>query len=163
MKTKKHLRTPANLRLLVILPLIAIALIVFNSCGKNKNSVASSTEIAPPPPPPPPLSADSAYVNVDNLPVFKDGDTGILNFIRDNTKYPEDAKLKGIQGRVVVRFVVEKDCSVSEVGIVEGKYPSLDAEAVRVVSTLPKFEKPALKDGEPVRVYYMIPVQFNLR
>lgn len=163
MKTEKHLKSLAKLKLFMILPVIVIALIAFNSCGKNKNSATSSTEVAPPPPPPPPLSADSVYVNVDNPPEFKDGESGILNFIKNNTKYPEDAKLKGTQGKVIIRFVVEKDCSISEVGVVEGISPSLDAEAVRVVSSLPKFEKPALKDGEPVRIHYMIPIQFNLK
>jgi len=147
----------------MILPLIAIALVAFNSCGKNKNSVSVSTELAPPPPPPPAPVADSVYVNVDALPVFKDGEPGILNFIKNNTKYPEDARLKGTQGKVIVRFVVEKDCSISEVGVVEGVSPSLDAEAVRVVSSLPKFEKPALKNGEPVRVHYMIPILYNMQ
>jgi protein TonB len=163
MKTKKYLKATANLKLLLILPLIGIALIAFYSCGKNKNAGTSSFELAPPPPPPPAPASDSVYVNVDNLPVFKGGEPGILNFIKDNTKYPEDAKKTGMHGKVIVRFVVEKDCSISQVDVIQSVSPSLDAEAIRVVSSLPKFEKPAFMAGEPVRVHYMIPILFNLK
>ena len=62
-----------------------------------------------------------------------------------------------------MKFVVEKDCSVSNVAIVKGVDPSLDSEALRVVSSLPKFEKPGIKAGEKVRVNYMLPISFALK
>jgi periplasmic protein TonB len=77
--------------------------------------------------------------------------------------YPEAAKLNNITGRVMVKMVIEKDGSVSHVEILQGVDPLLDAEAVRVVSTLPKFEKPGILKGKPVAVNYMIPITFKLQ
>lgn len=125
-------------------------------------ALGNKLEIAPPPPPPPP-SADEVFTEVDKMPVFKDGDVGLLKFIAENTRYPEEAKKNKITGKVIVRFVVEKDCSVSQVGILAGVDPLLDNEAVRVVNSLPKFDTPAIKAGNPVRVNYMIPITFTLK
>jgi protein TonB len=99
---------------------------------------------------------------VDELPVFTGGDTTLLKYIAKNTVYPEGARINKIQGKVVVRLVVEKDGSVSNVEVVKGVNPLLDAEAVRVVSSLPKFESPAKIDGAAVKVHYMIPISFAL-
>ena len=119
----------------------------------------------PPPPPPPPVEAvtDSVYVNVDEMPVFKGGDVGLLKYIADNTAYPKDAKEKNIQGKVIVRFVVEKDGTVSDVAVIKSAEPSLDAAAVKVVESLPKFETPAKIKGLPVKVHYMVPITFTLK
>jgi len=165
MKTKNQFRVPANLKLLMVLLVVATAIVAISSCGKNKNSDAL-TELLPPPPPPPPSATpgtDEVYTKVDELPVFKDGDLGIMKFIKDSIKYPKDAKENNIQGKVVVRFIVEKDGSVSNAEVIKGTNPSLDAEAVRVVSSMPKFEKPGKQAGEIVRVSYVIPITFALK
>lgn len=162
MKTKRQKNKLANFKLLIVLPVIAISILALSSCGKTRNTETTSNELAPPPHPSA-SSADEIYVNVDEMPLFMDGDSGLLKYIKDNTTYPEDAKKKNIQGRVLVKFVVEKDCSISQVEVLEGVNPVLDAEALRVVKSLPNFEKPATKTGEPVRVYYMLPIMFALK
>ena len=161
MKKRIHFRGQVNQKLLMVLPLIVILLAAFSSCGKNKSTEATLTEVPPPPPPPP--SVDPVFVQVDELPVFPDGDQSLINFIANNTLYPEQAKKNNIDGKVIVRFVVGKDCSVSNIEVLKGIDPLLDAEAIRVVGTLPKFEKPAKKDGKAVSVYYMLPITFALK
>jgi TonB family protein len=127
----------------------------------NKSEISNPEMVSPPPPPPP--TVDEIFTNVDKLPAFKDGDSGLLKFIAENTTYPDQAKKDKITGKVFVKFVVEKDCSISHVEILEGVDPLLDAEAVKVVSSLPKFETPAIKEGIPVRVNYIIPITFTLK
>ncbi|MBK7712480.1 MAG: energy transducer TonB [Bacteroidales bacterium] len=102
-------------------------------------------------------------MQVDEMPVFPGGDAAILKYIAENTVYPEAAKKNGITGKVIVRFIVEKDCSVSETTILQSVNPELDAESVRVIKTLPKFEKPAKNDGVAVRCFYMLPITFSLK
>jgi TonB family protein len=131
--------------------------ISFALSGTKPSTVTS------PPPPAEVSSTDKVYTEVDELPVFKGGDANLLKYIAENTKYPEEAKKNKITGKVIVKLVVEKDCSVSNVGILESVNALLDAEAVRVVSTLPKFETPGKKAGESVRVNYMIPITFTLK
>ena len=97
------------------------------------------------------------------MPVFKGGDAGLLQHISENTRYPENAKTKGIQGKVIVRFAVEADGSVDKISILKGVDPELDMEALRVVQTLPAFEKPGKKDGKAVPVWFMIPINFTLK
>jgi protein TonB len=160
MKTRKRING-SDFTLLIVSVLV-VALIAFSSCGKVNEPSANSEIPAPPPPPPVPADPDSVYVMVDELPVFTGGDTTLLKYIARNTVYPEGARINKIQGKVVVRLVVEKDGSVSNVEVVKGVNPLLDAEAVRVVSSLPKFESPAKKDGSAVKVHYMIPISFAL-
>jgi TonB family protein len=97
------------------------------------------------------------------MPEFPGGDAGLLEFISKNTRYPEDAKTKGITGKVIVRFAVETDGSVDKVSVLKGVNPQLDAEAFRVVSSLPKFAKPGLIKDKPVAVWYMVPINFTLK
>jgi TonB family protein len=161
MKTKKAFRFNQIIRVSVTLLFFVFAVIAFSSCGKNKSQDAIPSGLTPPPPPPVPV-ADSAYVYVDEMPVFTGGDQAILNYIGKNTVYPEDAKKKGIQGKVIVKFVVLKDGTADRFEILKSVDPSLDAEAIRVVKSLPKFEKPAILKGEPVAVYFMVPISFQL-
>lgn len=149
MKNEMNSVRPGIFKINTVIPVIAIILIALTACGKEKSAREKL--------------ADQIYVNVDEMPVFPNGDQGILNFIAENTVYPEKAKLDGITGRVIVRFVVEKDGSVTGVAIEQGVDPTLDAEALRVVSSLPKFEKPGIKGGEKVRVHYMLPITFALK
>jgi TonB family protein len=106
---------------------------------------------------------DSIYIAVDSLPVFSGGDQALLDFIASNTKYPEEAKAKNITGRVIVKFAVGKDGSVSMISVERGVDPLLDTEAIRVIGSLPRFEKPAINRGTPVSVWYMVPITFSLR
>jgi periplasmic protein TonB len=160
---KKHvMKTRKNLSITAVLAILLVSLMISFSCSESKDPGMNKSEAAPPPPPPVPDS-EQVYVNVDVLPTFTGGDTTLLKTVAKNTVYPADAKANNIQGRVVIKFVVGIDGSVSDVSVLKGVNPSLDAEAIRVVSILPKFEKPALKDGKPVAVYYMIPISFTLK
>ncbi|MBR2291827.1 MAG: TonB family protein, partial [Prevotella sp.] len=93
---------------------------------------------------------------VENMPQFPGGPQALFEFISKNIRYPEEAEAVGIQGRVLVSFVVEKDGSISEPNIVKQIDPSLDAEALRVVNSMPDWE-PGTQNGEPIRVKYTIP------
>lgn len=104
----------------------------------------------------------SAFVVVDQMPMFPGGDAELLKFIGDNTKYPEEAKAKNIQGRVIVRFIVNSEGKPEDVMILKGVDPLLDAEAIRSIRLLPSFI-PGYQGGKPVSVYYMVPVTFTLR
>lgn len=94
-------------------------------------------------------------------PQYPGGDSAIFSFISKKLKYPAEAQVKGIQGRVKVRYTVNADGSVSNVHVVQNVDPYLDAEAIRVVSLLKGF-KPATKGGKPVEVRQIVPVPFKL-
>ena len=162
MKTEKKFRAMKDLKLLVILSGIAAVIFTFSFCGKNRSSVATLTEITPPSLPLASL-ADSVFIDVDEMAQFPNGEKGLMEYVANNTNYPDEAKKKNITGKVIVRFVVGKDCLVSHVEVANGVDQLLDAEAVRVVSSLPEFEKPAKKAGEPVSVQLMIPIMFALK
>ena len=104
---------------------------------------------------------DSIYQIVDEMPQYPGGEKVMMEYVAKNVKYPQEAKDKEIQGRVFVSFVVEKDGSVSTVKVLRGIGGGCDEEAVRVVSSMPKW-KPGIKDGKPVRVSYMMPLNFKL-
>lgn len=168
MMTKKRSRALANLKILMVLPVIAAVMVFISSCNQNNKSAALPTEVAPPPPPPPPPVAQTdtsvpPFVEVDKMPVFTGGEAALLDYLAKNTKYPEAAKTKGTQGKVIVRFAVETDGVIDKVSILKGVDPELDQEAFRVVSSLPDFEKPAVKDGKDVPVWYMVPINFALK
>jgi len=161
MKTKRNFQTLSIAKTFIAFSLISFAVIVFSSCRKNKSTdPKSSNETAAPSEA---ALRDSVFLNVDVMPVFTGGDTALLSYIGKNTVYPVDAKTAGVQGKVVVRFVVERDGSISNIAVIKSVSPSIDAEAVRVVSTLPKFEKPGLIKGTPVAVHFMVPITFTLR
>jgi protein TonB len=104
-------------------------------------------------------SEDDLYINVDKRAIFPGGHIKMAAFIKENLKYPEDAD--GAHGRVIVNFVVDKDGSISDIKVVRGVHPSLDAEAVRVVKLMPKWQ-PAERGGKPVRSRFNFPVYFKL-
>ncbi len=102
------------------------------------------------------------YEVVENMPKFPDGGmSGLMKYLSANIRYPEAAHKAGTQGRVTVQFVVGKDGSIGNVGILRGVDPNLDAEAIRVISSMPKW-KPGTQKGEPVNVRYTVPVMFRL-
>ena len=101
-------------------------------------------------------------VFVEEMPTFPGGDNALLKYIASRIKYPEDAAANGIQGRVTIQFVVGPDGSVKNVSVLRSVHPSLDEEAVRVVSALPKW-KPGKQNGKTVPVIYSVPVNFNLK
>lgn len=105
---------------------------------------------------------DSLLVtNVDQMPEFPGGIDALNNFLHDNLHYPEEAKEKGVEGRVIVQFWIENDSTITHVVVVSKPNPLLDAEAVRLISSMPKW-KPATQKGKPVRCRYVVPVHFKL-
>jgi len=90
------------------------------------------------------------------------GQNGLMMFLNHNVKYPSIAEENGIQGRVICKFVVERDGSITEVKVAKSVDPSLDKEAVRVLKSMPKWI-PGMQDGKPVRVQYTVPVTFKLQ
>tara|TARA_B100001057_G_scaffold143023_1_gene142711 strand:+ start:2097 stop:2747 length:651 start_codon:yes stop_codon:yes gene_type:complete len=101
------------------------------------------------------------FMVVENMPEFPGGDLGLMKFIQKNVRYPAIAKEYNITGKVYVSFIVDKQGNVTNVKIVRGVDKNLDAEAVRVVSSLPKY-KPGKQRGKPVRVMFTIPINFTL-
>jgi len=101
------------------------------------------------------------FDEVDEMPQFPGGMPAMMQYLSSNIRYPEDARAAGAQGRVIVSFIVEKDGSISNARVAKSTYSSLDEEALRVVSAMPKFT-PGKQYGQPVRVKYSIPVSFRL-
>lgn len=102
------------------------------------------------------------FVVVEEMPMFPGGDPALLQYIAEHTQYPEVAKENNIQGRVIVRFCVTSKGGVNQVSVLKGVDPELDAEAIRVVESLPAF-KPGKQGGKPVPVWYMVPITFTLK
>jgi len=102
------------------------------------------------------------FVVVEEMPQFPGGDGELLKYIGEHTQYPDIAKENNIQGRVIVRFCVTAKGGVSQVSILKGVDPELDAEAIRVVNTLPPF-RPGKQGGKPVPVWYMVPITYTLK
>lgn len=99
---------------------------------------------------------------VEVLPEYKGGEKALMQFLGENITYPSECAENGIEGKVVVKFVVLSDGNVDFVEVVESAHPLLDAEAVRVISLLNDWI-PGKFNGEPVNVYYTLPVNFKLQ
>ena len=104
---------------------------------------------------------DMVFDVVEVMPQFPGDQIAMLKYIMENIKYPEQAMKEGIQGRVAVRFIVEKDGSISDVKPILSVHPLLNKEAVRVVESMPKWT-PGKQNGKPVRVRFNVPVMFKL-
>lgn len=110
---------------------------------------------------PEPPKKEEIFTAVEQPPQFPGGEAALLKYIADHIRYPAAAQENGIQGRVVVQFVVTKDGSIGQVKVVRGKDPDLDKEAKRVVRTLPRFV-PGKMNGNNVSVWYTLPINFKL-
>ena len=104
---------------------------------------------------------DMVFDVVEVMPQFPGGQIAMMKYIMENMKYPEQAMKERIQGRVTVRFIVEKDGSISDVKPILSVHPLLNKEAVRVVKSMPKWS-PGKHNGKPVRVRFNLPVMFKL-
>ena len=105
---------------------------------------------------------DSVYNQPEVMPEYPGGMDALMKYLSGNIKYPEQAKEKNIQGRVLVTFIVEKNGSISDVKVVKGIGNGCDEEAVRVISAMPKW-KPGMQNGKKVRVSFAIPISFKLQ
>ena len=124
-------------------------------------------EIAQPAAPAPTKTASAEVENkvfdvVEQMPSFPGGNSALMAYLNSNVKYPVVAQENGVQGRVVISFVVERDGSITDVQVVKSVDPSLDREAARVVRSMPRWN-PGKQNGQAVRVKYDVPVSFRLQ
>ena len=133
---------------------------------KDRTVEAVRSEIAvaapPPPPAPKPEVATKVFDVVEEMPSFPGGNAALMSYLNSNTKYPVVAQENGVQGRVIISFVVKRDGSISDVKVARSVDPSLDREAQRVVKSMPRWT-PGKQNGQTVRVKYTVPVVFRLQ
>lgn len=104
---------------------------------------------------------EDCFVTYYSHPEFPGGMSALMDYLKANKRYPREAKDRGIQGRIIVEFKVEEDGRLTEERVVRPIDPQLDAEAIRIVRTMPNWE-PATQKGKPIRVRFTIPVTFRL-
>lgn len=157
MMMKKQTSPWARMKALFMLPVafVAVAVISCNS-PKEKKVESTATEVAVVN-----NEEDEILPVADELPMYPGGMQEMIKFLQQEIKYPEEAMEKNIQGRVVVQFVVNKDGSICNDTVVKSIDPLLDAEAVRVIRSMPNWE-PGKQDGKPVRVRFTMPISFKL-
>jgi periplasmic protein TonB len=105
---------------------------------------------------------DMSHYDYEKLPEFPGGIDGLRHYLSKELKYPKNSTRAGIEGRVLVGFVVNKNGSISDIKIIESVFKELDEEAMRVVKKMPKWE-PGMEDGEAIRVAFHLPIQFKLQ
>lgn len=130
--------------------LISLSLFCLASAQANQTAVFNT-----------PNNDTTIYTVVDELPQFPGGDSAMVAYITNNVHYPKTEKEKGIQGKVFVGFVIEKDGAVSDVEIKRGISEECDAEAVRVVKGMPNWE-PGKQSGIVVRTAMVLPINFKI-
>tara|TARA_Y100000588_G_C14110596_1_gene862822 strand:+ start:61 stop:714 length:654 start_codon:yes stop_codon:yes gene_type:complete len=106
-------------------------------------------------------SDEDFFTIVEEMPEFPGGELALMKYITRKIKYPPIAKEYNITGKVYVSFIVDKSGSVGNVKVVRGVDKSLDAEAIRVIKTLPRY-KPGKQRGKPVKVQFTVPINFTL-
>ena len=105
---------------------------------------------------------EEIFRSVEQMPQFPGGDAALMKYLSSHIQYPAMAAENNVQGKVILQFVVEKDGRVGEVKVARSVDKDLDKEAIRVVKSLPKFT-PGRQNGQPVRVWYTLPVTFKLQ
>lgn len=168
----RHSTNPwARLRVLLMLPVVALSVIVASACKQDTNSEMNlNSQDAPP------TDVDwvdigeyeigeadtsQVFLLVEENPEFPGGTEALLEYLRSNLQYPERCKENKIQGRVLLTFVVNKDGRIVEPKVVKSVDPELDAEALRVINGMPAWT-PGKQKGETVRVQYTVPITFKL-
>lgn len=129
--------------------ILTLSIILCGLCQKSK-----AENITP--------DGDDVYIIVENMPTFPGGDEALRNFVANNIQYPDEARAKHIQGRVFVCFVIGLTGAVQDVKIARSVHPLIDAEAIRVVKSMPKWT-PGQHRGKTVKVSYTIPINFSLK
>ena len=102
------------------------------------------------------------YESVEQMPEFPGGMEGLMRYLQQNVQYPPIAVQNNVQGRVVVQFIIDETGQVGDVEVVRSVSEEVDAEAVRVIKSMPKFE-PGRQNGEPVAVWYTLPIAFKMQ
>ena len=161
MMNKKRTRTAGRIKYALFAPLAAALLLASNiscvSTEKNEEELSSTSEESRSVKVP----EGEIFQVVEEMPEFPGGMGECMKFLGKNIKYPTISQENGVQGRVIVQFVVTKEGDIAEPKVVRGVDPYLDAEALRVINLMPKF-KPGKQNGKAVNVRYTIPVMFRL-
>lgn len=154
---------------LFVLPAFALLVAGNISCSQDASQTEDAKEevVAPVSPEAKEAPADSTakeevFMVAEQMPEFPGGMKEMLKFLQENVKYPENAMKNNVQGRVIVQFVIEKDGTPTEFKVLRSVDPDLDAEALRVLQTMPKW-KPGMQRGKIVRVKFTVPVSFKLQ
>ena len=105
---------------------------------------------------------DKIYEVCEQMPIFEGGDAALLKYLRENLKYPDNTKDRGVQGRLVIGFIVEKDGSLTDVKVLRPVDIDLDAEVLRLVKGMPKWI-PGRHNGQRVRVRHLLPIHICLQ
>ena len=154
---------------LFVLPAFALLVAGNISCSQDASQTEDAKEevVAPVSPEAKEAPADSTakeevFMVAEQMPEYPGGMKEMLKFLQENVKYPENAMKNNVQGRVIVQFVVEKDGTLTEFKVARSVDPDLDAEALRVLQTMPKW-KPGMQRGKIVRVKFTVPVSFKLQ
>lgn len=105
---------------------------------------------------------DKVYEVCEQMPTYEGGDAALLKYLGENWKLPDEYKERGIQGRMVVGFIVEKDGSLTNVKVLRAVDIAIDAEVLRVVKGMPKWI-PGRHNGQRVRVRYLLPIHICLQ
>ena len=139
---------------------ISAGMLTIGSCGNemyDKMSVSEKKEEI--------QNIEKSYELVGQItprmPSFPGGTAALMEFLSENTTYPEQAEKEGIQGRVVCKFTIDEDGSVSDIRVVESAHPLLDSAAVKVISIMPKWN-PMKTNGETNEMTYTLPITFRL-
>ncbi|MDR1882210.1 MAG: M56 family metallopeptidase [Prevotella sp.] len=162
MMNKKKSSLFTSIKYLLVIPVGAVLLLgnavqataSFEDFSIAEISIATEGNQAP-------QKKGDAYRTVEQMPSFPGGETALYKFIYDNLKYPPAAQESGIQGRVILCFVVKSTGKISDVEIIRGVDPEMDREAVRVVQAMPAWT-PGKQNGKAVDVYFTLPVVFKL-
>ena len=125
-------------------------------------AVRNDIAVATPPPAPKEEVTQKVFDVVEVMPSFPGGQGALIQYLNSHVKYPVVAQENGIQGRVTISFVVERDGSITDVKVARSVDPSLDKEAARVVSSMPRWT-PGKQNGSAVRVKFNVPVVFRLQ
>lgn len=161
MMNKKRTSATGRIKYALFAPLAVALLLVSNietvartTVNLAEDMVSELTDAAP-------QDTARVFMVVEQMPEFPGGMAACMEFLKNNIKYPKEAREKKEQGRVILQFVVMEDGSLSDIKIVRGVSPSIDAEAIRIMNQMPKW-KPGMQRGQAVRVKYTIPVMFSL-
>lgn len=156
MMTKTKSSNKRKLRLLAVIPAIAIILTFNLKCSSDNEDRVKTVEIS--------TKSGVEKVSVKNVEMaqFPGGDKALQEWIANNVKYPDEAHKENLEGRVFIGFMVNKDGQVEDAKVLKGAAPSLNKEAVRVINIMPKWEAAKYK-GENVSMSYTVPINFALQ
>ncbi len=146
-------KSGASFKYTLALPLVGIMLIVATACSDKKSEITSKSYISP--------DKEDIFMSVEEAPEFPGGVAKMYEYLGSELVYPREAKENSIEGRVFVKFVVNKEGEVGDFEILKGIGSGCEDEAIRVLKSMPSWN-PGKQDGKPVNVYFTMPILFKL-